>query len=61
MEDVKMPHSQHEKHLCFLHNTGHLNHSIEHYKGLVKEGKHVCKGCGRVAANEINLCDPEKL
>ena len=46
MGDVKMPHSQHEKHLCFLQNTGHLNHSIEDYKALVKEAKYVCKGCG---------------
>ena len=61
MVDVKMPHSQHEKHLCFLHNTGHLNHSIENYKALVRGAKFICKGCGRVAADKGNLCDPEKL
>jgi hypothetical protein len=61
MADFEMPHSGHERHLCFLHNVGMVKDKIEEYKKLVKEGKYVCKGCGRVAVNEKHLCAPEKL
>ena len=61
MEEIKMPHSGHERHLCFLHNVGYLKSNLEDYKKLVKDGKFVCKGCGRVAADEKLLCAPEKL
>ena len=40
---------------------GYLTNNLQEYKRLVKEGRYVCKGCGRVAANERNLCAPEKL
>jgi hypothetical protein len=30
-------------------------------KALVKDPKYICKGCGRAAVSEINLCTPEKL
>ena len=61
MADFEMPHSGHERHLCFLHNTGFLKDKLEEYKKLVKDGKFVCKNCGRVAVEGKNLCAPEKL
>ncbi len=61
MAEVKMPHPEHEKHLCLLQNVGYLKSNFEDYKKLVKDGKFVCKNCGRVAVNEINLCAAEKL
>ncbi len=61
MAEIKMPHPAHEQHLCLLQNVGYLASNLEGYKKLVKEGKYVCKNCGRVAANEKNLCAPEKL
>ena len=35
--------------------------TYEEVKGVVKPAKFICKGCGRVAAKAINLCDPELL
>ena len=61
MAEVKMPHVGHEEHLCLLQNTGYVNDNLEDYKKLVRNPKFVCKGCGRVAANEKNLFAPEKL
>ena len=61
MEKVKMPHAEHEQHLCYLQNVGYLKTNLEDYKKLLKDAKFVCKGCGRAAANEKNLCAPEKL
>ncbi len=61
MNDVKMPHTGHEEHLCYLHNLGFLNDKPDEYKELVKNGQWMCKSCGRVAANDKNLCVPEKL
>ena len=31
------------------------------YKKLVKNGKYICRACGRVAESESNLCVPEEL
>jgi hypothetical protein len=61
MAEVKMPHVGHEEHLCLLNNTGYMNTSMEDYKNLVRDPKFVCKGCGRTAANDKNLCAPERL
>ena len=61
MAELKMPHAGHEDHLCLLHNVGHLKSNLEDYKKLVKDGKFICKNCGRVAANEKSLCAAEKL
>jgi hypothetical protein len=61
MNDIGMPHTGHDKHLCFLHNMGYVNSNLDKYKKLVKDGKYVCKACGRVAVEEKNLCVPEKL
>ncbi|OGP90813.1 MAG: hypothetical protein A2157_05010 [Deltaproteobacteria bacterium RBG_16_47_11] len=66
----KMPHPGHEEHLCYLENIGYLRSPElleigvdrkEEYKQLVKKPKFFCKKCGRAAAHEINLCEPEKL
>jgi len=61
MAEIKMPHQAHEEHLCLLQNVGYLKSNLQDYKKLVKDGKYVCQGCGRVAANEKNLCAPEKI
>lgn len=61
MAKPKMPHPAHEQHLCYLHNLGYVQSNLEDYKGLVRNPKHVCKNCGRAAADEKNLCNPEKL
>ncbi|MHC4693649.1 MAG: hypothetical protein ACYS67_12980 [Planctomycetota bacterium] len=61
MENVEMPHPGHERHLCLLANLGYQTQYTEAYQTLVRDGKFVCKGCGRVAADKENLCKPEKL
>jgi hypothetical protein len=61
MAEIKMPHLAHEEHLCLLENVGYLKSSLEDYKSLVKNAKFICKNCGRAAADQKNLCDPEKL
>ena len=61
MPDEKMPHAGHDKHLCYLASTGHLKEDREDFKKLVRNGKYVCKGCGRVAAEAASLCAPEEL
>jgi hypothetical protein len=59
--EVKMPHLEHEQHLCYLQNLGYLQSNLKDYKKLVVGAKYVCKNCGRAAAREINLCAPEKI
>ena len=61
MVDLKMPHPSHEGHLCLLQNVGYLKSNLEEYRKLVKDPQYICKGCGRAAASEKNLCTPEKL
>lgn len=61
MGKVKMPHEAHEEHLCYLHNLGYVQLNFDDYKTLVKGPQYVCKNCGRAAANEKNLCKPDKL
>jgi hypothetical protein len=61
MKQHKMPHPNHENHLCYLENIGFIQEFPGVYKDLVKRGKFFCKVCGRVAKNEENLCVPEKL
>jgi hypothetical protein len=61
INDVK-PHGEHEQHLCHLHNIRRLlNEDPEAYKKLVRNPEYICMGCGRVAANEKNLCAPRPL
>ena len=61
MADSKMPHEGHDKHLCYLQNVGFVESNLDDYKDLVKNPQYVCKGCGRVAASDRNLCKPERL
>ena len=61
MSATKMPHANHENHLCYLENVGYLQEFPEAFKQLVRKGKYICKVCGRVAADPDNLCVPEKL
>ncbi len=61
MPRAKMPHPEHEEHLCYLQNMGYVQSNLEDYKKLVTNSKYVCKNCGRTAANEKNLCAPVKL
>ncbi len=61
MPKPKMPHPAHDEHLCYLQNLGYIESNLEDYKKLVKNPKYVCKNCGRAAAEEKNLCNPEKL
>jgi hypothetical protein len=56
-----MPHPHHEQHLCYLQNIGFIESNLEEYKNLVRNPKYVCANCGRTAAEETNLCKPEKL
>jgi len=56
-----MPHAGHDKHLCYLNNLGFQISNAKAYKDLVRDGKFMCKVCGRVAASEKNLCKPVKL
>ncbi len=61
MAGVKMPHPGHDKHLCYLNNVGFQISNTKQYKELVRDGKFMCKVCGRVAASEKSLCKPVKL
>jgi hypothetical protein len=61
MAETKMPHPGHEEHLCYLQNVGFLLKNWDDYKKLVKNGKYICRACGRVAESESNLCVPEEL
>ena len=61
MPETKMPHPNHEQHLCYLQNLGYLESNLVDYKTLVTDSKFVCRNCGRTAEEEKNLCAPEKL
>jgi len=61
MAKAEMPHPGHDKHLCYLNNLGFQISNPDEYKELVRNGKFMCKVCGRVAAQEKNLCKPVEL
>lgn len=61
MAETKMPHPHHEEHLCYLQNIGFVQSNLDEYKKLVRNSSYVCGNCGRTAAAEKNLCEPEKL
>jgi hypothetical protein len=61
MATFKLPHSGHNKHLCYLVNLGVQQRDLKMYKKLVTEPQYVCKQCGRVANKATNLCKPVKL
>jgi hypothetical protein len=61
MEDLEMPHPNHNRHLCWLTNMGYQRLKQAEYKKLIRNGKYMCDGCGRVASDPRNLCDPVEL
>ena len=61
MAKFDLPHSGHNKHLCYLVNLGAPQRDVKMYSKLVKEPKYLCKQCGRVANKAKNLCKPIKL
>jgi len=61
MAKSNMPHSDHDKHLCYLNNLGFQISNPKQYKALVKDAKYICKICGRAAVSEKNLCKPVAL
>ena len=54
----KKPHPGHDEHLCAIVAEGA---KIEEYMSLIKDGKFVCKTCGRTAAKKENLCEPTPI
>ena len=50
-----------KKSLCELEKNGFLDKNFKDYKKLVRHGKFVCRGCGRVARRKQNLCNPKRL
>ena len=61
MDNVKMPHNGHDKHLCYLTNLGFMVESPQDYMKLVRDANYICKQCGRAANSPDNLCKPMKL
>jgi len=59
--EITKPHPGHEAHLCMAANVGFVKTHLEEYKKYVRNGKFVCKNCGRVAAKAENLCDPAEI
>ena len=60
---IKIPdmHYGHEAHLCMAKATGFIANNLDEYKDYVRSAKFVCKNCGRAAASEGNLCEPDAL
>ncbi len=52
---ARTTHLGHANHLC---NLAEIGIDIDAYKTLVRNGKFICKKCGRVAEAEKNLCEP---
>ncbi len=61
MDFKKLPHSGHNKHLCYLSNMGFHGRKQKDYDSLLKDPKYVCRQCGRAAHYAKNLCKPRKI
>ena len=60
-KEVGTPHAGHGSHLCVAHVMNWIHTNFDEYKKIVKNGKHVCRQCGRVAHDAKYLCDPDDL
>ena len=49
--------ANHGNHLCQVSQKG----IDDTYKGLVKDAKFICTGCGRTSSDGIHLCAPAPL
>ena len=67
---IKMPHPEHEEHLCFLENIGYLRSPElleigvdrkEEYEELVRKPKFFAGNAAGLPAHGKSLCEPEKL
>ncbi len=56
-----LPHSGHNKHLCYLNNLAYQFSHPNEYRALVRGGLFLCKICGRVAVKPRNLCKPVRM
>jgi hypothetical protein len=54
----KMPHENHNKHMCYLVN---IKMNFPELKSIAKDAKYICKNCARVAKEKEYLCKPIKL
>jgi hypothetical protein len=61
MAEIKMPHPDHDKHLCYLNNLDYQRNHPTEYKALIRHPKFYCENCGRAAAGRKNLCKPADL
>jgi hypothetical protein len=61
MNAKTMPHPNHEKHLCYLDETGYIDQFPEAFKELIRGARYMCRACGRSAADKQSLCVPERL
>ena len=50
-----------DKTLCALQEEGFIQSHTEKFIKLIKPAQYFCKNCGRSAAGENNLCNPEAL
>ena len=50
-----------DKTLCDLENNGFIKSNFKEYKEFVRHFEFVCKGCGKVAHEKKNLCEPKRL
>ena len=50
-----------QKTLCELEEDGFIEKDLKAYKKLVRNGKYVCRSCGRVARKQGSLCKPVEL
>ena len=55
----QVPHIGHRNHLCDMAMKGQV--TLEQMKELVRDPKYICRKCGRVAANQENLCEAVSL
>lgn len=54
-----LPHIGHGGHICHLVEYGEA--TLTEIKNLVRDGRWICRTCGRVAKNMENVCAPVYL